>query len=344
MKEFLLSDEQENSYRFVIRTSGINLSRFNKNPVMLFQHDRTQGVIGRWEGLRVDNGRLYGTPVFDDRHEPGKTVKEKVESGFLRGVSVGIEDVVFETIDGVNTAISCTLVEVSIVDIPANENATIQLYYNDRPVENLSTYMQLSINQNNMNKQELEQVFNALGLPANSTVQDAIRSINTLKNISPSEKGIREALSLSFKDGLISESERKFYESAFTGKPVELAAFLNERREERNRQKEKEYIEFVESHRENLEYFSPGFIQGDMKTLAMQNLKVFKDMVLQIEPVVRPSQLLAMGRKRTGEQETRRPKSEWTLQDYRKFAPQELKGNPKLYEELLNKEFDNINH
>ncbi len=195
-----------------------------------------------------------------------------------------------------------------------------------------------------MNKQELEQVFNVLGLPANSTVQDVIRSINTLKNTSPSEKGIREALSLSFKDGLISESERKFYESAFTGKPVELAAFLNERREERNRQKEKEYIEFVESHRENLEYFSPGFIQGDMKTLAMQNLKVFKDMVLQIEPVVRPSQLLAMGRKRTGEQETRRPKSEWTLQDYRKFAPQELKGNPKLYEELLNKEFDNINH
>ena len=29
MKEFLLSDEQENSYRFVVRTSGINLSRFN---------------------------------------------------------------------------------------------------------------------------------------------------------------------------------------------------------------------------------------------------------------------------------------------------------------------------
>lgn len=344
MKEFLLSDEQENSYRFVIKTSGINLSRFNKNPVMLFQHDRTQGVIGRWEGLRVDNGRLYGTPVFDDRHEPGKTVKEKVESGFLRGVSVGIEDVVFETIDGVNTAISCTLVEVSIVDIPANENATIQLYYNDRPVENLSTYMQLSINQNNMNKQELEQVFNALGLPANSTVQDAIRSINTLKNISPSEKGIREALSLSFKDGLISESERKFYESAFTGKPVELASFLNERREERNIQKEKEYVEFVESHRENLEYFSPGFIQGDLKTFAMQNLKVFKDMVLQIQPVVRPSQLLAMGGKRTGTQEARKPKSEWTLQDYRKFAPQELKGNPKLYEELLDKEFNNINH
>lgn len=49
MKEFLLSDERENCYHFAVSTSGINFTRFNKNPIMLLQHDRNQGVIGRWE-------------------------------------------------------------------------------------------------------------------------------------------------------------------------------------------------------------------------------------------------------------------------------------------------------
>lgn len=259
---------------------------------MLLQHDRNQGVIGRWEKLRLDGSTLYGLPVFDDKHEPGKTVKEKVEAGFLRGASLGIEDLVFDTINGVRTVVSCTLVEVSIVDIPANENATVQLYYNDRPVENLSAYLQLSTNQNSMNEQELAQVLNVLGLPSGSTAQEIIKAIETLKSTSPSEKEVKESLSLAYGEGIISESEKKFYECAFTGKPVELTMFLNERRTEKRVKQETEYNDFVSSHRENLGYFSAAFIQGPLKKLAMKDFESFKSVVEKIEPPLRPSQIL----------------------------------------------------
>lgn len=345
MKEFLLSDERENCYRFAVRTSGINFTRFNKNPIMLLQHDRNQGIIGRWEKLRLDGSTLYGVPVFDDKHEPGKTVKEKVEAGFLRGASLGIEDLVFDTINGVRTVVSCTLVEVSIVDIPANENATVQLYYNDRPVENLSAYLQLSTNQNSMNEQELAQVLNVLGLPSGSTAQEIIKAIETLKSTSPSEKEVKDSLSLAYGEGIISESEKKFYECAFTGKPVELIMFLNERRTEKRVKQETEYNDFVSSHRENLGYFSAVFIQGPLKKLAMKDFESFKSVVEKIEPPLRPSQILEMGRKeQAASQETAKPKCDWNLLDYRKNAPQELRDNPKLYEELLNKEYNNLNY
>lgn len=346
MKEFLLSDEKENCYGFAVSTSGINFTRFNKNPIMLFQHDRTQGTIGRWEKLRLEGSTLYGLPVFDDKHEPGKTVKEKVEAGFLRGASLGIEDLEFDTVNGVRTVVRCTLVEISIVDIPANENATVQLYYNDRPVENLSAYLQLSTtNKNSMNEQELAQVLNALGLSASSTVQDIIKAIETLKSTSPSEKEVKESLSLAYGEGIISESEKKFYECAFTGKPVELTMFLNERRTEKRVKQETEYNDFVSSHRENLGYFSAAFIQGPLKKLAMKDFESFKSVVEKIEPPLRPSQILQMGRKEQAvSQETAKPRCEWNLLDYRKNAPQELRDNPALYEELLNKEYNKLNH
>ena len=101
MNEFLLNDGTINSYGFVVLTEGINLSRFRKNPVMFYNHGKDNGVIGRWENLRIENGKLYGTPVFDDKHEPGKTIKEKVESGFLKGASMGIDVLALEDINGV---------------------------------------------------------------------------------------------------------------------------------------------------------------------------------------------------------------------------------------------------
>ena len=39
MKEFLISDESTNSYGFAVLTSGINLERFKKNPVMYYNHN-----------------------------------------------------------------------------------------------------------------------------------------------------------------------------------------------------------------------------------------------------------------------------------------------------------------
>jgi hypothetical protein len=37
-----------------------------------------------------------------------------------------------------------------------------------------------------------------------------------------------------------------------------------------------------------------------------------------------------------------KPKNEWTLDDYRKYAPQELKADRKLYKALIKQEFGDV--
>lgn len=124
---FVLSDETVNSYGFVVFTEGIDTAAFERNPVMLYMHNRDGNVIGRWENIRKEGTRLLGDAVFDDSTELAATVKKQVENGFLRCVSIGIEQIDTEVINGVKTVTKCRLIEVSIVDIPSNENA-VKLY------------------------------------------------------------------------------------------------------------------------------------------------------------------------------------------------------------------------
>ena len=93
----ILSDESINSYGFWVLTEGIGMERFLKNPIMLFNHHRTSRgktdeilPIGRWENLTVENGVLYGTPVFDEKDEFAMKIKSKLESGILSSCSIGI--------------------------------------------------------------------------------------------------------------------------------------------------------------------------------------------------------------------------------------------------------------
>lgn len=111
----------------MVLTSGIDTTAFERNPVMLYMHNRDGNVIGRWENIRKDGKRLLGDTVFDDSTELAATVKKQVENGFLRCVSIGIEEMATEEINGVQTVTKCRLIEVSIVDIPSNSNA-VKLY------------------------------------------------------------------------------------------------------------------------------------------------------------------------------------------------------------------------
>ena len=124
---FVLSDESVNSYGFVVLTSGIDTTTFERNPVMLYMHNRDGNVIGRWENIRKDGSRLLGDAVFDDSTELAATVKKQVKNGFLRCVSIGIEEIATGELNGVQTVTKCRLIEVSIVDIPSNSNA-VKLY------------------------------------------------------------------------------------------------------------------------------------------------------------------------------------------------------------------------
>ncbi|RWX00923.1 caudovirus prohead protease [Flavobacterium cerinum] len=130
-KPFILNDENvENSYGFFVSTEGINLSRFEKNPVMLSNHrNGNEFVLGRWLDLKKENGLLSGYPEFDSDDVDAAKIEGKVERGFIKGASMGLlfshEDMVY--LGGKIWLKESELVEGTIIPVPSNPNA-LQLY------------------------------------------------------------------------------------------------------------------------------------------------------------------------------------------------------------------------
>ena len=111
---FLVSDESDNSHGFKVLTEGIDITQFEKNPIMLYMHERPT-IIGMWKNLRKEDGKLYADAVFDTESEKGGEVARQVEKGFLRGASIGIT---YQKEDLKNGVLEkCRLFEISIVDM-----------------------------------------------------------------------------------------------------------------------------------------------------------------------------------------------------------------------------------
>lgn len=194
----ILSDESLNSYGFWVRTDGISLDRFLKNPIMLYNHHRTGYgktdeilPIGRWENLEVKDGVLTGVPVFDENDEFALKIKSKVENGFLTGCSIGISVTSWsENKEDLKqgqvypTAMTCELMEVSIVDIPANPNSAggVILYDNE---ENVITLADGVLPEGIINKLKTntmsKEIALKLGLAETAGQEECARAIDALK-------------------------------------------------------------------------------------------------------------------------------------------------------------------
>ena len=162
---FLVSDESINSHGFKVLTAGIDTSNFEKNPIMLYMHERPN-VIGRWENLTKENGKLYADAVFDVESEKGKEVARQVEQGFLRGASMGI----LELERSGDVVTKSEVVEISIVDIGSNSNA-LKLY-KDTP-----EIIRLSMNEANAS----QKLVKILGLSLSSNSTEIIEAVEHLQ-------------------------------------------------------------------------------------------------------------------------------------------------------------------
>ena len=133
-KRFVFNDPSvKNSYGFYILNDGGDLTRFKNNPIMLSNHDRSiNAVIGRWEDVRVIDGKLSAIPVFDTEKEGVSEIAGQVERGFLKGCSMGLgfKSKNFSLIDGQMVLTEWELMEASIVAVPSNANS-IRLYASD---------------------------------------------------------------------------------------------------------------------------------------------------------------------------------------------------------------------
>lgn len=140
-KEFCITDNSVNVYKYRCLTEGLQLNEVLKNPIGYFNHGtdefpRDAGVLVKWEDFRVDSDKVYAKPLINLLHPRGERTVSEIESGFLNAASVG-KIVVLEVSDDKKIMLpgqeKATVVkwyprEISIVDIPGNYNAFANLY------------------------------------------------------------------------------------------------------------------------------------------------------------------------------------------------------------------------
>lgn len=204
-----ISDETLNCYRTWVKTEGVILEQFQKNPVMLWMHWRGM-IIGLIKNIKVENGEITGEPYFDEVREESKMAKQQWEKGSLRMGSPNFE--VIETSDDPAllkegqtrpTITKCKLVEFSMVDIGGNDN-NIRLSYSgeelklsegeDCAVLPLLKNPIVKLNNNNEMNQELMSIALMLGMPAESTLADVQKQVNALLEHKKTNEDLRNEI------------------------------------------------------------------------------------------------------------------------------------------------------
>lgn len=237
-KEVIISTSGLNCYGGRVLTSGIDLTQFQKNPLLLWMHrrsfDRDAMPIGRIDNLRTDGDRLIGTPVFDQNDEFAKKIESKWENGFLRMASAGIE--IIETSDAPEhllqgqtrrTITRCRLEEVSIVDMGGNDEA-LQLYDRSGKVLKLAAGEDNDAlpllapekkddpsgtapdgKDNNQTKKSTQsmnkEILRLLGLSETATEQEAVGALRLLKEKADKVETLQLASITAVVDGAIAE-------------------------------------------------------------------------------------------------------------------------------------------
>lgn len=195
---FILSDESLNRHGFRVLTSGIDITSFKANPIMLYMHKRdsrwNEGnnlPIGTWENIRKENGQLLADAVFDDDDPEAVKIKQKVEKGILRMASISVDPVELSEapehiVQGQSraTVSKCEIAEASIVDIGSNKNA-LRLYkegkYIELSADNINDFIP-TINLNQKPQTMIKKIAILLSLAENAdeaAIEAAVKSLIT---------------------------------------------------------------------------------------------------------------------------------------------------------------------
>lgn len=150
---FVLLDESVTTYGFRVLVDGVDISQFEKNPVMFYDHRDWNQPIGMWADTKKADKKITAETAFDydDDDRDVQRVIGKVERGVIKMASVGLTDLVVsddpiyktEGQEG-PTIIKCRLREASITPIGANHNA-IRLYDNQGQEIELTDKESLSV-------------------------------------------------------------------------------------------------------------------------------------------------------------------------------------------------------
>lgn len=193
MARVRISNSSINSYGTRVLTEGLDTTQYEKNPVLLYMHQRGT-VIGYVKDIKREGDDLTGELVFDEVTDLSKQCKAQFEKGSLRMVSMGadileLSEAPEHIVQGQTrpTVSRSKLREVSVVDIGSNDDA-LRLTYEGKALE-LGADMEcglpvLKINSVEPNKSdttmEVKTLLLALGLAETASEADVTAKITEL--------------------------------------------------------------------------------------------------------------------------------------------------------------------
>jgi HK97 family phage prohead protease len=153
---FIASTDTPDRYGDIVGQNW-ELSAYERNPIILFNHNPAAMPIGKGRAY-VEDGRLMIDVEFDQNDDDAKKIESKVRGGYINAVSVGfqpLEAVLRSALPDGHKYKSkkgyyypkSELLEVSIVTIPANNEATLTAKnYNSRSVSLADVARSLVVN------------------------------------------------------------------------------------------------------------------------------------------------------------------------------------------------------
>ena len=228
----------------------------------------------------------------------------------MRSASIGVDIIKEEIINGVKTVTECELFEISIVDVPSNSNA-LKLYK-----KNGRKLLRLSLHVEDLRTAIIE----LLGLDKNVSDDDIIAEIQSLVNIPDNTEA---QVCLDIKNGYIESASKKDFLTMAKISPTTYNSFIASERSKRKKAVEMTIKKAIDEQR---------ITTHDKELYKHIGLELGNETIVRLfEKIPKPIRII----------ETLKPnrdKKNWSLEDYRRYAPQELKDNPELYAMLLKKE------
>ena len=112
----------------IIKADGWMLDTFKDGGPLLWGHDQNKLPVGRVLWVKADENKLIGKAKFNGTTQLSKDVEKLVRSGDLTGLSVGFRPMDMKmNNDGGRTFTKQELLEISVVNVPANPDAVIHM-------------------------------------------------------------------------------------------------------------------------------------------------------------------------------------------------------------------------
>ena len=212
-KRIRISNEKVNCYGTWVKTDGVSLEQFQKNPVLLWMHWRGY-IIGCIKDVKVEGEDITGEPYFDEVRDESKMAKLQYEKGTLKMCSANFE--VLELSDDPSmlkpgqtrpTVTKCRLSEVSMVDIGGNDDAHVRLSYQGKELKlaageecpelpllktDSGDEKPLNNNQKTENEMDFKAIALKLGLPETATETEILSSIGILLGYKEANETLRQ--------------------------------------------------------------------------------------------------------------------------------------------------------